>query len=178
VNWQPLIEFVVSLAYGILSSLVPIFNSEIYIVASQVGGFTAEVTTAVGCAVGQAIGKVGIVVALRRGGNSRLVRRLRERPRKPAGRFRTRLRAWSDRMVGLLGKRWWGVLIVFLRLRLLPPLYAVTLAVPATRMSVISFGVAVLLGRMLLFLAIAFGASAFQLSPLSGPMMSCWLVSA
>jgi hypothetical protein len=29
-----------------------------------------------------------------------------------------------------------------------------------TRMSVISFGVAVLLGRMLLFLAIAFGASA------------------
>ena len=79
-NSRPLIEFVVSLAYGILSSLVPIFNTEIYIVASQVGGFTAEVTTAVGCAVGQTIGKVGIVLALRRGGNSRLVRRLRERP--------------------------------------------------------------------------------------------------
>ena len=47
-----------------------------------------------------------------------------------------------------------------LSLRLYPPLYAVTLAVPATRMSVISFGVAVLLGRMLLFLAIAFGVSA------------------
>jgi hypothetical protein len=66
VNWQPLIEFVVSLAYGILSSPVPIFNSEIYIVAFQVGGFTAEVTTAVGCAIGQTIGKVGIVLALRR----------------------------------------------------------------------------------------------------------------
>jgi hypothetical protein len=36
----------------------------------------------------------------------------------------------------------------------------VTLAVPATRMSVILFGVAVLLGRMVLFLAIAFGVSA------------------
>jgi hypothetical protein len=35
VNWQPVIEFLVSLAYGILSALVPIFNSEIYIVASQ-----------------------------------------------------------------------------------------------------------------------------------------------
>ena len=161
-NWQPLIEFLVSLAYGILSALVPIFNSEIYIVASQVGGFTSEVTTALGCAVGQTIGKVGIVVALRRGGKSRLVRRLRERrPRKPAGRFRTRLRAWSDRMLGLLSKRWWGVLIVFLSACVyIPPLYAVTLAVPATRMSVISFGVAVLLGRMLLFLAIAFGVSA------------------
>ena len=95
-NWQPLIEFVVSLGYGILSSLVPIFNSEIYIVASQVGGFTSEVTTAVGCAVGQAIGKVGIVVALRRCGNSRLVRRLRDRPRKPAGRF-------SDKAASLVG---------------------------------------------------------------------------
>ena len=45
-------------------------------------------------------------------------------------------------------------------LPLCPPLFAVTLAVPATRMSVISFGIAVLLGRMLLFLAIAFGVSA------------------
>jgi hypothetical protein len=48
VNWQPLIEFLVSVGFWLLSSLVPIFNSEIYIVASQVGGFTAEVTTAVG----------------------------------------------------------------------------------------------------------------------------------
>ena len=63
-------------------------------------------------------------------------------------------------MVGLLGKRWWGVLIVFLSACVyIPPLYAVTLAVPATRMSVISFGVAVLLGGTPLFLAIAFGAS-------------------
>jgi hypothetical protein len=45
---------------------VPVFNSEIYIVASQVGGFTDEVTTAVGCAVGQTIGKVGTVLAIRR----------------------------------------------------------------------------------------------------------------
>jgi hypothetical protein len=58
VNWQPVIEFFVSVGYGVLSSLIPIFNSEIYIVASQVGGFTDEVTTAVGCAVGQTIGKV------------------------------------------------------------------------------------------------------------------------
>ena len=32
-SWQLLVEFVVSIAYGVLSSLVPIFNSEIYIVA-------------------------------------------------------------------------------------------------------------------------------------------------
>jgi membrane protein YqaA with SNARE-associated domain len=163
VNWRPLIEFLVSVGYGLLSSVVPIFNTEIYIVASQVGGFTQEITTAVGCAVGQAIGKVGTVLALRRGGRSRLVRRLRERrerPRKPAGRVRTKLRAWSDKLLGLLGQRRWGVPIVFLSACLaIPPLYAVTLAVPATRMSVIPFGLAVLVGRMLLYLAIAFGVS-------------------
>jgi membrane protein YqaA with SNARE-associated domain len=164
VNWQPLIEFLVSVGYGLLSSLVPIFNSELYIVASQVGGFTDEITTAVGCAVGQTIGKVGTVLALRRGGRSGLVRRLRERrerPRKPVGRVRTKLRAWSDRLLGLLGGRWTGGPIVFLSACLaIPPLYAVTLAVPATRMSVIPFSVAVLLGRMVLFLATAFGVSA------------------
>jgi membrane protein YqaA with SNARE-associated domain len=164
VNWKPFIEFFVSVGYGILSSLVPIFNSELYIVASQVGGFTEEVTTAVGCAVGQTIGKVGTVLALRGSGHSRLVRRLRERrerPRKPAGRFRTKLRAWSDRLLGLLGGRWSGPPIVFLSACIaIPPLYAVTLAVPATRMSIIPFGAAVLLGRMALFLAIAFGVSA------------------
>jgi len=59
VDWRAFTEFFVSVGYGLLSSLVPVFNSEIYIVASQVGGFTDEVTTAVGCAVGQTIGKVG-----------------------------------------------------------------------------------------------------------------------
>ena len=83
VNWRPPIEFVVSVGYGVLSSVIPIFNSEIYIVASQVGGFTDEITTAVGCAVGQAIGKVGIVLALRRGSRSRTVQRLRERRERP-----------------------------------------------------------------------------------------------
>src|SRR3954471_14303752 len=97
-TWQLLLEFLGSIAYGVLSSLIPIFNSEIYIVASQVGGFAEEAAAAIGCAVGQGIGKVGIVLALRRGATSGWVQRLRDRPRKPAGKFRTRLRGWSDRL--------------------------------------------------------------------------------
>ena len=53
-SWQLLLEFVVSTAYGVLSALIPIFNSEIYIAASQVGGFAEEVTAAIGCALGLA----------------------------------------------------------------------------------------------------------------------------
>ena len=104
VNWRPLIEFVVSVGYGLLSSVVPIFNSEIYIVASQVGGFTEEVDS------GRLRRWTGHWQGRHRtrtpaGSRSNLVRRLRERrerPRKPAGRVRTKLRAWSDRLLGLL----------------------------------------------------------------------------
>ena len=141
--------------------MVPIFNSEIYIVASQVGGFTEEVTTAVGCAVGQAIGKVGTVLAP--GGQSfqsGATAGATERPRKPAGRVRTKLRAWSDRLLGLLSKPRWSSDRLSLRLSRYSAAVRSDLAVPATRMSVIPFGVAVLLGRMLLYLAIAFGVSA------------------
>ena len=137
-SWQLLVEFVVSIAYGVLSALVPIFNSEIYIVASQVGGFAEETTTAVGCAVGLSIGKVGTVLALRRGAHFRWVQRIRDHPRKPAGKFRTRLRGWSDRMFGLLGEPRWGAAIVFLSACVyVPPLHPVTLAVAGTRMLVI-----------------------------------------
>ncbi|GAA4790537.1 hypothetical protein GCM10023200_26880 [Actinomycetospora chlora] len=155
------VEFVVSVAYGVLSALIPIFNSEVYIVASQVGGFAAETTTAVGCALGQSIGKAGLVVALRRGVDLEVFRRRRDRPRKPAGTFRTTVRGWSNRMLGLLGESRWGVVVVFLSAAVyIPPLYPVTLAVTKTRMSAVVFGAAVLLGRVLLFLAIAFGVSA------------------
>jgi membrane protein YqaA with SNARE-associated domain len=160
-SWQLLLEFVGSTAYGVLSALIPIFNSELYIVASQVGGFAEEVTAATGCALGQSIGKVGVVVGLRRGATVGWVQRMRDHPRKPAGKVRTTVRGWSDRMVGLLGRSRWGVAIVLLSACVfIPPLYPLTFAVAGTRMSVIAFGLAVLVGRMLLFLAIAFGVSA------------------
>jgi membrane protein YqaA with SNARE-associated domain len=160
-SWQLLLEFVGSTAYGVLSALIPIFNSELYIVASQVGGFAEEVTAATGCALGQSIGKVGVVVGLRRGATVGWVQRMRDRPRKAAGKVRTTVRGWSDRMVGLLGRSRWGVAIVLLSACVfIPPLYPLTFAVAGTRMSVIAFGLAVLVGRMLLFLAIAFGVSA------------------
>src|SRR5687767_5761701 len=63
---------------------------------------------------------------MRRGASFRWVRRIRDRPRKPAGKFRTMLRGWSDRMFGLLGESRWGVAIVFLSACVyVPPLYAV-----------------------------------------------------
>jgi hypothetical protein len=142
---------------------VPIFNSEIYIVRLRSVGFTEEVTTAVGCAVGQTIGKVGTVLALRGAAGPVWCDGYESDASAPASRP---VAFGPDSGPGRTGcwDSWvnagWGVPIVFLSACLaIPPLYAVTLAVPATKMSVIPFGVAVLIGRMLLYLAIAFGVS-------------------
>jgi hypothetical protein len=56
-DWRLVTEFFASVGYGLLSSFIPVFNSEVYIVAAQALGTTAEVTVAIGVAVGQTIGK-------------------------------------------------------------------------------------------------------------------------
>src|SRR6478609_6099403 len=56
-DWRLVTEFFASVGYGLLSSFIPVFNSEVYIVAAQALGTTAEVTVAIGVAVGQTIGQ-------------------------------------------------------------------------------------------------------------------------
>jgi len=59
-DWRLVTEFLASVGYGLLSSFIPVFNSEVYIVASQALGLTAEVTVAIGVAVGQTIGFLAV----------------------------------------------------------------------------------------------------------------------
>jgi ABC-type microcin C transport system permease subunit YejB len=47
-DWRLVTEFFASVGYGLLSSFIPVFNSEVYIVAAQALGTTAEVTVAIG----------------------------------------------------------------------------------------------------------------------------------
>ncbi len=87
--WQLITIFLASLGYGVLSSFLPVFNSEIYIVAAQALGVSAEVVTAVGVAMGQTIGKTTIVLALRNGTKisflARQVDKVRARAETSAG---------------------------------------------------------------------------------------------
>lgn len=175
-SWRLVTEFLAAVGYGLLSSFVPVFNSEVFIVATQALGATAEVTTAVGVAVGLTIGKVTVVIALRRGTRLPfLQRRLaalsqragrpdRSSPSQRAGlksRIGRGYRRWSQRLLDLLGHSRWGVVIVFVSGAIgVPPILAVQLLIPATQMPTWVFGVTLFLGRCLLFLAVAFGASA------------------
>ena len=138
--------------------------------AAQALGLTAEVSAAVGVALGQTIGKTAIVLGLRHG--TRLgflqhrIDRLRERTaakpdQGPPGRLRSAYRRWSARLLALIGHSRWGSAIIFLSGATgLPPVFAVQFLVPATKMPAWLFAVALFLGRCVLFLAVAFGASA------------------
>ena len=169
-SWRLVTEFLASVGYGLLSSFVPVFNSEVYIVATQALGMTAEVSAAIGVAVGQTIGKVAIVLALRHGTRlpflqhrvAALTERSKARAdRRPPGRIRLGYRRWSARLLELLGTSRWGVPIVFVSGATgIPPILAVQFLIPATRMPTWLFGIVLFLGRCVLFLAVAFGASA------------------
>lgn len=169
-DWRLVTEFFASVGYGLLSSFVPVFNSEVYVVAAQALGLSAEVVVALGVAVGQTIGKTAIVLALRRGTRlgflQRRIEALRARSAarddvRPPGRIRLAHRRWSRRLLDLIGHRRWGPAIIFVSGATgVPPVLAVQFIVPATRMPVWLFAVALLLGRCVLFLAVAFGASA------------------
>ena len=149
---------------------MPVFNSEVYLLATQALGITAEVTAALGLAVGQTIGKIVLLLALRHGTKLPVLQRQLERSRERAarkahgkhpGRIRLAYQRWSNRLLELIGHSRWGPLIVFLSSATgLPPLLAVQFIVPATKMPTWVYTVTVLVGRSVLFLAIAFGASA------------------
>jgi membrane protein YqaA with SNARE-associated domain len=169
-DWRLVTEFLASVGYGLLSSFIPVFNSEVYIVAAQALGFAAEVAVAIGVAVGQTIGKTAIVLGLRHGTRlaflQRQINRLREHAaakaeQGPPGRITSAYRRWSARLLDLIGHSRWGSAIIFLSGATgLPPVVAVQFLVPATKMPAWLFAVALFLGRCVLFLAVAFGASA------------------
>ena len=170
-DWRLVTEFFASVGYGLLSAFIPVFNAEVYIVAAQALGLTAEVTAALGVAVGQTIGKTAIVLGLRhgtrlgfpaaphhpaagaRGGEAR------PGPTRPDPIWPTD--AGRTRLLALIGHSRWGSAIIFMSGATgLPPVFAVQFLVPATKMPAWLFAVALFLGRCVLFLAVAFGASA------------------
>lgn len=169
-DWRAFIEFFASIGYGLLSSFVPVFNSEVYIVAAQALGLTAEISAAIGVALGQTIGKTAIVLGLRHGTRltflSQRIDRLRARTAdrdrsRPPGRVRRTLARWSAALLELAGHSRWGALIVLLAGATgIPPIFALQFIIPATKMPAWLFAVALFLGRCVLFLAIAFGANA------------------
>lgn len=160
-TWGVLLAWLTSVAFGIVSAIVPVVNAEVYVAASQVTAVAGAVPVAIGVGIGQTIGKCLLFVGVRRGRQFRFVRERRERARtRPRGRVRQALHDTIGFLLRLVGTKRWGLPITFVAAVIgFPPLYAVSLLAGATTMRLGHFALAVLAGRITRFLLVAYGVN-------------------
>ncbi len=165
IGWAEVAALFTSVGYGTLSAIFPPANAEAYVVASQVSALAGAVPVAVGVSLGQTLGKILLFLGVRRGRQSRVFRERRAvAVATPAGPLRRRVRSWIVTLLGLIGRKRWGLPIVALSAVLgFPPLYAVALLAGATRMRLHWFGLVVLAGRLVRFVLIALGVDSVAL---------------
>lgn len=160
-TWGVLFAWLTSVAFGVVSAIVPVVNAEVYVLVSQVSAVAGVVPVAVGVGIGQTIGKCLLFLGVRRGRQFRFVREHRATARtEPRGRVR---QAWHDTLqflLRLVGTKRWGLPITFLAAVVgVPPLYAVALLAGATTMRLRYFAPIVLVGRTIRFLLVAYGVA-------------------
>jgi membrane protein YqaA with SNARE-associated domain len=159
VTWGVLVAWLTSVAFGVVSAIVPVINAEVYVLVSQVSAVAGIVPVAVGVGVGQTVGKCLLFLGVRRGRRFRFVREHRAKARtEPRGRLG---QAWHDAiqvLLRLVGTKRWGLPITLLAAVVgFPPLYAVALLAGATTMKLRHFAPVVLVGRVTRFLLVAYG---------------------
>jgi membrane protein YqaA with SNARE-associated domain len=152
------------MGFGVISAIVPVVNAEAYVVTSQVTALAGAIPIAVGVGIGQMVGKLLLFLGVRRGREFAIFRRRRhDGPVRPVGPTRARLRAFSARLLELVGQPRWGLPIVLLAAVVgIPPLYAVALLAGATKMPVLAFALTVLVGRVTRFILVATGSVSLQ----------------
>jgi membrane protein YqaA with SNARE-associated domain len=163
-GWPDVVALVTSVGFGVVSAVFPLVNAETYVVASQVSAVAGPVSIAIGVAVGQAVGKLLLFLAVRRGRESRLIRRRHRPPAdRPVGALRTRLKIWIGWLLALVGNPRWGLPIVGIAAVIgVPPLYAVALLAGATKMRAVWFVLVVAAGRLTRFVLVALGIGGLQ----------------
>lgn len=146
-----------TLAYSILSSVVPIFNIELYLaaLATQIDSGDA-LLLAVMAGFGQAAGKLVWYWSIAKSMDMHWLKKRLETPKRQA-----QLKKWEDRIAG---RFWVGGGVTFISgLVGFPPLLVMGVAAGAVRMNVPLFFFAIWLGRGLQsWLILAGLASAFH----------------
>lgn len=158
-GWPELLALLTSLAFGVVSAIIPVANAEAYVIASQVAAVAGPMPVAVGVGLGQSAGKLLLFVAVRRGRDFWFLRKHHDQ-RTAVGPVRTRIRAVLARLLELVGTNRWGLPIVAMAAVIgIPPLYAVALVAGASRMRALWFWVVVAAGRVTRFVLVALGVA-------------------
>lgn len=162
--WRWLLEVLGSFGFGLAAAVVPVFNNEAYILASQWAGLAGFVPVVFGLGLGNGLGKTLVFVLVRQGKRLPWWRRPSavsdaeaRAPRHPrlAAAWRT-WQGWMSILSRLVGDPRWGVPVVALGAATsLPPIYPTTLLAAATRMRVGWFALAVTVGSLARMTALA-----------------------
>ena len=148
-------EVLSSVGYGVLSSVVPIFHTEAFIIASLAAGVLGVLPLTIGLTIGQTIGKQLMFLAVRHGKQLPVVQQRKSKPLDPNS-WRARWKSWSERTAHLVESPRWGYPLLFISGAVgVPPIYLVTLFAGATRMSFVGFSVVAFLGFFVRTLGLA-----------------------
>lgn len=160
-TWGVVLAWLTSVAFGVVSAIVPVVNAEVYVLASQMSAVAGVIPVAVGVGIGQTIGKCLLFSGVRRGKQFRFVRERRARARtRERGRFGQGVHHALQLLLRLVGTKRWGLPITLLAAVVgFPPLYAVALLAGATDMKLRYFAPVVLVGRVTRFLLVAYGVN-------------------
>ena len=152
------------LGYGFVSAFVPVVNAEAFVVAAAAGAAALAWWGVLGVTLGQTAGKVAIFLLARKGVHRRFLRARPKRPaRPPAGGWRAAVHAWSSRLLLQLDRRWVGGLVVLVSAAGgVPPLAVVAVVAGLRRTPLVTFIVAVLVGRLARFAVVAWPVAAIS----------------
>lgn len=168
------VEFLVSLAYGSLGAVIPIFNAEAYAVAAAALAPAGAGAAISGLTLGQTAGKMVIFYAVRQGRRLPIFRKRApdpvadtravldqaqaEEPEDTKGVWRRRWdRAVAASLRYLNDPRWAHPVLFLAGLVGFPPLYLVVVAAAASRMNAFWFAVNVTVGRLIRFVLLGWG---------------------
>lgn len=90
-TWQFWYQVLSAFAFGVASSLVPVLNSELFIVGALGSKLLGPLEVALGLALGHGVGKQIMFIGIRRGSNSQWIKHKEPKP-VPEGSWRWRLR--------------------------------------------------------------------------------------
>ncbi|GAA2184444.1 hypothetical protein GCM10009785_32390 [Brooklawnia cerclae] len=142
-------QLLVALAYATLGSVIPVLNSEAFIVASLATGLIDPWSLGLGLGVGQGAGKMILFLAVRQGRRLPWLRSSAgiARPTPEPGTLRARWRALVRRLDAVVEHPRWGPLGLFMSGSVsLPPNYATTLLAATTRIRFPVFAASMSLG--------------------------------
>ncbi len=148
-------EVLSAFGFGIASSLIPVLNSEIFIVGSLASGLLGPLQVSIGLALGHGLGKQIMFLGIRKGRQLSWFTPKQKKP-APPGSWRQRWGRWNANVAHLVENPRWGMpILLFSAITGIPPVYLVVIYAATTKMTFWWFSLWVTIGFFIRCYALA-----------------------